>query len=86
MKHVIPALLASICFAFLGACSQSYIARDGARPSSSYGYSQEDISALEAKLKNTKFPQREGYVKTLLKNNERGPRNFFSVKVADDIY
>ena len=68
MKNSIPTLLTTIVSVLLVSCSQSYITSGHVRPSSTYGYTQKEVSILETKLKNTKFPKKDGYVESLLKN------------------
>ena len=55
--------------AFLNSCIQGGKQEDHPRSSQTFGYTQKEVSDLRHKLMNTKFPQKEGFVKSLLKND-----------------
>lgn len=55
--------------AFLVLHSQRSIGEEYVRDGRTLGYTEKEVSDLKLKLENTKFPQKDGYVQSLLKND-----------------
>lgn len=67
-KHRHVSLLLVLMSVFLVCCTSSDNAEELVRSSSTYGYSQKEVSDLQTRLRHTKFPQKASYVESLLKN------------------
>lgn len=67
MKHHISKLAVFFMLTFLVSYGQRSLGEEYVRSSPTYGYTEKDISDLRLKLKNTKFPQQDDYVQSLLK-------------------
>jgi hypothetical protein len=69
MNLNIPTFAAICALVNLTSCLQTSFGGEHVRSSLNYDYTAKEVREIRTKLKNTKFPQEDGFVQALLKKD-----------------